>query len=85
MRRKATFIVYAAAGIGLLLIAGATVSRRIRLERLERQCQAGDLGACEDYCRQGAQDACARLEQQCRSGAQQACQMHERAQSFRRR
>lgn len=84
IKRKASFIVYAAAGVGLLLIFASAASRRYRQHRAEDRCGQGDLSACQQACQRGVGFACERLDQACRAGDIDACERHERRRSRRR-
>jgi len=85
IKRKASFIVYTAAGLGFLLIFASAASRRYRLGRAEEHCRQGDLSACQTGCRRGAAFACERLEQACRAGNPEACEYRQRQRRRRAR
>ena len=84
IKRKASFIVYTAAGLGFLLIFASAASRRYRLLRAEERCGEGDLAACQQVCQRGAASACERLDEACRAGDAKACG-HRQRRRYRRR
>lgn len=84
-RRPASKIVWAAIGLGTLLIFASSFVRELRRERAERACGLGDLTACARRCSAGSAGACEEIRNRCARGEAPACELEKAAKDARPR